>query len=456
MGSSIWIQILLFLLSLSLLIVLHEWGHYITARWFKVRVLKFYLFFDFLFPFPNIWKKSLIKKKVGDTEYGIGWFPLGGYVQMAGIMDESMDKDALKEPVQPYEFRAKPAWQRLIILLGGITVNVLLAILIYSGILFVYGEQKLPVENMTYGLYCDSLAQSIGLRNGDIITMVNDKPVEFAGRATGMMLLDKADKITVQRGEEVIELPVENSFYKALVDSRGLGFVSLARQPIVNGFSKDSPMQAAGAQEGDRIIRMNNQDIQYFQDISNFLNCRINEDVEVVVTRGEDTIPLAVKTTDQGMLGISAGMDDSFEYTNIKYGFFEAFPAGARRSVGVLNNYIKQFSLIFDSEIQGYKQIGGFGAIGGLFPSTFNWREFWELTAFLSIMLAFLNLLPIPALDGGHALFTIYEMIFRRPPPERFMEMAQLVGMIFIFALVIYANGNDVVRLFSGPTNPCG
>lgn len=455
--GSIWIQILLFILSLSLLIILHEWGHYVTARWFKVRVLKFYLFFDFLFPFPNIWNKSLIKKKVGDTEFGIGWFPLGGYVQMAGIMDESMDKDALKQPVQPWEFRAKPAWQRLIILLGGIIVNVLLAFVIYAFVLFTWGEQKLPVENMTYGLYADSLAGSIGLQSGDLITHVNGEPVEFAGRETSMMLLAKAPEITVQRGSESFTVPVEMSFYKALVDNRGLGFVSVARLAEIGGFSEDSPLKAAGAEVGDKIVRINDTPVTYFQDVSKYLVCRINEPMVVEVERNGELLSLEVTTNEVGMLGIGArSADEVFSYTTREYSLAQAFPAGVKRSVRVLENYIQQFGLIFDKEVQGYKQIGGFGAIGSLFPDTFNWREFWELTAFLSIMLAFLNLLPIPALDGGHALFTIYEMIFRRPPHERFMEMAQLVGMVLLFALVIYANGNDVVRLFNGPTNPCG
>ncbi|MCP4124881.1 MAG: RIP metalloprotease RseP [Bacteroidetes bacterium] len=438
--------------------MLHEFGHYITARMFKVRVLKFYLFFDFLFPFPNIWNKSLVKKKVGHTEYGIGWFPLGGYVQMAGIMDESMDKDALKEPVKPYEFRAKPAWQRLIILLGGIAVNVILAIFIYAFILFTWGEQKLPVQNMTYGLYADSLAQSIGLQSGDYIVSVDGEEVEFAGRETALMLLNKGKSIKVLRGDETIDLPVEGSFYKTLVENRGLGFVSIARLSVIGGYSEDSPMKAAGGEVGDRIISLNNTEVAYFQDVSKFLTCRNNQDIMVGVERNGDTIPpFIVTTTETGMLGIGArSADEIFEYTTKEYGFFESFPAGVRRSKAVLENYIQQFGLIFDKEIQGYKQIGGFGAIGSLFPSTVNWREFWEITAFLSIMLAFLNLLPIPALDGGHALFTVYEMIFRRPPHERFMEMAQLVGMILLFALVIYANGNDVLRLFNGPTNPCG
>lgn len=452
--GSIWIQIALFIASLSLLIVLHEFGHYITARIFGVRVLKFYLFFDFLFPFPNIWNKSLVKKKVGHTEYGIGWFPLGGYVQMAGIMDESMDKDALKEPVKPYEFRAKPAWQRLIILLGGIVVNVLLAFVVYAMILFTWGEQKLPVQNMPYGLYADSLARSIGLQNGDIITHVDGEPLEFAGTETGRMLLEQAGKITVQRGGESFDLPVPGKFYKDLVDNRGLNFVSIAIPSVIGGFAENSPLQAAGAEEGDRIVRMNDTEIGYFQDISGFLTCRLNEEVLVTVVRGTDTLPLTATTNERGMLGIAAEAGD-FEYTTRTYGFLESFPAGVKRSMAVLDNYIKQFGLIFDREIQGYKQIGGFGAIGSLFPDTVNWREFWEITAFLSIMLAFLNLLPIPALDGGHALFTIYEMIFRRPPPERFLEIAQLVGMVLLFALVIYANGNDVVRWLSGPSNPC-
>ncbi|MCB0501718.1 MAG: RIP metalloprotease RseP [Bacteroidetes bacterium] len=450
------IQIFLFILSLSLLIVLHEFGHYITAKWFKVRVLKFYLFFDFLFPLPEVMKFSLLKKKVGDTEYGIGWFPLGGYVQMAGIMDESMDKEALKEPVKDYEFRAKPAWQRLIILLGGVIVNVLLAFVIYGFVIFHWGEKSFPVENMTHGLHVSEQAKSIGLENGDIITYVEDEKVLEAGEETYMMLVKKAEEITVERNGETIKLPIEGAFYGNLIkDLRTTSFVSPAQLPIVDTLLPGGTFGEAGAQKGDRIISVDGSPVGYFQDIPPLLQCKADQTIDITVLRGNDTIPLDVKVGEGDKIGFGPRFD--FEIETVKYGFGQSMVKGVQKSMEKLDMYIDQFALMFDKDIKGYKQIGGFGAIGGLFPKTVDWEAFWNLTAFLSIMLAFLNLLPIPALDGGHALFTIYEMIFRRPPNEKFMAAAQMVGMGILLVLVVFANGNDLFRAFSGSgVDPCG
>ncbi len=449
------IQIFLFILSLSLLIVLHEFGHYITAKWFKVKVLKFYLFFDFLFPLPEVMNFSLFKKKVGDTEYGIGWFPLGGYVQMAGIMDESMDKEALKEPVKDYEFRAKPAWQRLIILLGGIVVNVLLAFVIYGGVLWHWGESSMPVENMTYGLYASPKAQEIGLQNGDIITYVEDNKVEQAGEETYMMLIQKAEEITVLRGGETLKLEIPGAFYGTLIkDLKNNAFLSPAQLPIVDTLTEGGNLGPAGAIKGDRIISVDGSPVEYFQDIPPLLQCKADKVIDIDVLRGNDTIPLNVKVGEGDLIGFGPRFD--FEFDTREYGFAEAMVGGVKKSLEKLDMYIDQFSLMFDKDIKGYKSIGGFGAIGSLFPKTIDWQQFWNLTAFLSIMLAFLNLLPIPALDGGHALFTVYEMIFRRPPNQKFMEGAQMVGMIILLALVVFANGNDIFRAFSGSgIDPC-
>ena len=450
------IQIFLFILSLSLLIVLHEFGHYITARWFKVRVLKFYLFFDFLFPLPEVMKFSLFKKKIGDTEYGIGWFPLGGYVQMAGIMDESMDKEALKEPVKDYEFRAKPAWQRLIILLGGIIVNVLLAFVIYGFVIFHWGEKSFPVENMTYGLHASEQAKSIGIQSGDIITYVEDEPVNEAGEETYMMLIKKAKEITVLRNGETIKLPIEGAFYGDLIKNlKTTPFLSPAQLAIVDTLILGGTFGEAGAQKGDEIISVDGSPVAYFQDIPPLLMCKADQIIDIDVLRGNDTIPLNVKVGEGDKIGFGPRFD--FKIETEKYGFGTSMVKGVQKSMEKLDMYIDQFSLMFDKDIKGYQQIGGFGAIGGLFPKTVDWEAFWNLTAFLSIMLAFLNLLPIPALDGGHALFTIYEMIFRRPPNEKFMAAAQMIGMGLLLVLVLFANGNDLFRAFSGSgVDPCG
>ena len=265
---------------------------------------------------------------------GSAGFRLVATFKWPGSWDESMDKDALKEPVKPYEFRAKPPWQRLIILLGGITVNVLLAIVIYTGILLVYGEQKLPVENMTYGLYCDTMATNLGMQTGDIITQVEGVDVEFAGRSLGMMLLGKAENITVKRDDETLNFPVESSFYKTLVENKGRGFISMATKPYINGFTKDSPLKAAGAVKGDQIVQINDTEIDYFQDLSKYLNCRIEEEMTVQVKRDGEIIPLAVTTNSNGMLGIQTGADESFVYTTRKYSFLEAFPPERREVSG--------------------------------------------------------------------------------------------------------------------------
>lgn len=471
------IQIGLFILSLSLLIVLHEFGHYITARWFKVRVLKFYLFFDFLFPLPEVMKFSLFKKKIGDTEYGIGWFPLGGYVQMAGIMDESMDKEALKEPVKDYEFRAKPAWQRLIILLGGIIVNVLLAFIIYGFVLFHWGEKTMPVENMTNGLYAGEKAQEFGLQTGDIITYVDDKKVEKVGDEPLMILIQKAKEVTVLRNGKTIKMSIPSTFYRGIIDDlQNKEFLTPAMFPVVDHLVEEGNLKAAGGQVGDKIIAINNQPVQYFQDIPPLLQCkgvkykkrniiqilfnskrkveRASETIAVNVLRDNDTIPLKVTVGEGDKIGFGAPFD--FEMDTIRYSFGEAMIGGVRKSMEKLDMYIDQFSLIFDKDIKGWKSIGGFKAIGSMFPKQVDWEHFWNLTAFLSIMLAFLNLLPIPALDGGHALFTIYEMIFRRPPNAKFMEMAQTIGMILLLILVVFANGNDFFgHLINKPVDPC-
>jgi len=447
-----WFKALELLGSLSILIVLHELGHFLTAKYFKVRVEKFYLFFDFLFPLPTVLNFSLFKKKIGDTEYGIGWFPMGGYVQMSGIMDESMDKEALKQPVKPYEFRAKPAWQRLIILLGGIIVNVLLAFAIYTGMSYTWGDNYLPVENMTHGMYVDSLAQSIGLQNGDMIVAIDGKKVVNFNDVKKDMILNLAKSITVERDGSTFEIDgLTDEFYGTMLNEKHF-FVEEAFPVLTDSVLPNSIIGKAGLKKGDIITALNGQKTDYYVDFTQVvkaMDIQKPTDVKVAVLRGGENLSLDVTLDKNEKFGFTP---KGLKIEHKEYGFFAALVAGPVKTYETLDSYLKQFKLIFNKKIKGYKQVGGFAAIGGMFPdqANFTWQIFWALTAFLSVMLAFLNLLPIPALDGGHAMFTIYEMIVGKAPNEKFLEYAQMIGMLLLFALLIYANGNDIVKAIFG------
>lgn len=443
------IRVAQFILSLSILVVLHEFGHYITARMFKTRVEKFYLFFDFLFPFPGLLNFALFKKKIGDTEYGLGWFPLGGYVKISGMIDESMDEEAMKLPPQPWEFRSKPAWQRLIIMLGGIIVNVLLAILIYSMILLAVGEKKLPIAEAKYGYVADSLAQSIGLQSGDKIVGYNGT-VKFHDASVSIvkdMLFDDATSIQIIRNGEEKTITVPENVWPDMIKSRGkIEFVRLAFPSEIDSVLPTSQLYGK-LQHDDKIIAVDNEPIQYFAEISMAIKRKIGKDVTVTALRGTDTLNYKTHIGEDAILGISGkSLDNYFQFDSTEYNILTCFPAGVKLSVSVLKDYIKQFKLMFNSRYEGWKQMGGFASISKLYNTKWDWLGFWMSTAFLSIVLAFMNLLPIPALDGGHALFTLYEMITGRKPSDKFLEYAQIVGMIFVFALLIFANGNDLFR----------
>lgn len=449
-----WFKALELLGSLSILIVLHELGHFLTAKYFKVRVEKFYLFFDFLFPMPGVMNFSLFKKKIGDTEYGIGWFPMGGYVQMSGIMDESMDKDALKEPVKPYEFRAKPAWQRLIILLGGVIVNILLAFVIYSGMSYVWGDKYLPIQNATYGIQVDSLGASMGLQNGDLITEVNGIKKDNFRDVKSALIFDSPENMTVVRGNESFKIDgLNDTFIKKLIDTKGAGLFSLGVPPIMGSFAENSAIEKAGAQAGDKLVAINDVQISFQSEVQAAKDKFKGEEIAAVINRNGKLDTLKLTLGEDGMLGYQMmAAEKMFKFERTDYTLGQAIVAGPVKTWDTFTNYLKQFKLIFNKEVQGYKQVGGFAAIGGMFPAKedFTWEIFWSLTAFLSVMLAFLNLLPIPALDGGHALFTIYEMIAGKPANEKFMEYAQIVGMLLLFALLIFANGNDIFKAIFG------
>ncbi len=427
-----------FFLSLSLLIVLHELGHFIPAKLFKTRVEKFYLFFDPWF--------SIFKKKVGDTEYGIGWLPLGGYVKISGMIDESMDKEQMKEPPQPWEFRSKPAWQRLIIMIGGVTVNVILGIVIYAGVLAYWGEQYLPTENVTNGIAVDSTGEAIGLQNGDQVLLVNGKEVENFNHIA-MELVLGAEGITVDRNGQRIDLTVSSTDVKNLINDPG--FISPRIPYVVGAFTDTSVAAEAGLKEGDRLVGLNGRPLSFFDEYIDSIPAYAGQTISLMAERDGERVLVDIDVPEHGKIGVYPGgaYADFFEVETKKYGFFESIPAGYNRAASTLSNYIRQFKIIFDTETEAYKSVGGFLTIGNQFPSTWDWQYFWNFTAFLSIMLAFLNILPIPALDGGHVVFVLWEMLTGQKPSEKVLEYAQMVGFVILLALLIFANGNDILKL---------
>lgn len=435
-----WIKAGQLILSLSILIVLHELGHFIPARLFKTRVEKFYLFF-------NPWF-SLFKFKKGETEWGLGWLPLGGYVKIAGMIDESMDKEQMKLPPQPWEFRAKPAWQRLIIMIGGVTVNLILGFIIYIFILFTWGKDQLPLSEMKYGVECDSLAMKYGFQHGDkIISIEGEVPEDFQG-INREILLNDARAIEVERNgsRQTITLPDDIVYEMIESGTKGLFFAPVPS--VIDSVVAGEPAEKAGIKTGDSIIAINGKPTRFFTDVALSINSEKNKEITVDLYRGNELLTLKVTTTENGTIGIAPKKPkDIYHFNHIEYGFFAAIPAGITDGAQTLRDYV--FSLRFLFSSAGAKSIGGFGSIGGLFPSSWDWHQFWKLTAFISIILAFMNLLPIPALDGGHVLFLIIEMIRGKAPSQKVLEVAQMIGMIFLLGLLLYANGNDIVKLFN-------
>lgn len=431
------------LLSLSILVILHELGHFIPAKLFKTRVEKFYLFFDPWF--------SLFKKKVGDTEYGVGWLPLGGYVKISGMIDESMDTDQMKKEPQPWEFRSKPAWQRLIIMLGGVTVNVILAFVIYSFSLVIWGEKYLPSEKATYGIHCDSLALAAGFQEGDMIYSIDNKVVErFASESGALhpevierLILDDAKLVTVTRGGVMVDVPFTEEVKSQVLAKTKLFTPNIPF--IIDGFSETSVMQSAGAEVGDKILKINNKKMSYAGDVMQYTPTLKGDTASVLVDRGGEEISFDVFLA-EGVMGVQLRpFSTLYEFEKEQYNAISVIPAALTKTGVEIANYLKQFKLIKQSP----ESVGGFISIGNIFPSVWDWQRFWSLTAFLSIMLAVLNLLPIPALDGGHVVFLLYEVLTGRQPNEKVMEYAQTVGIILLLGLVIYANGNDIFKLLS-------
>jgi len=431
--------------SLSILVILHEFGHYITAKWFKCRVEKFYLFFDPWF--------SLVKKKIGETEYGIGWLPLGGYVKISGMVDESMDKEQMKQPPQPWEFRSKPAWQRLIIMLGGVTMNVLFAFFLYAMILYKWGDTKLPMANVKNGVWItDSLMHDIGLRNGDKILAVNGEPINYFDDLPAKIILGKQIEISRDGKDQTITLP--QNMIERLVEKKGKrSTLLMPRIPVIIGsFAEKVSDNAkrAGLHIYDKIVAIDSIPVQYFDEASSILKTRKGDTVNLTVIRNSQPQNIKTLVDTAGNIGfyqITLDQADSLgilkEETK-KYGFLASFPAGVKKTGKQLDFYVQQFKQILNPQTGAYKGLGGFKTMASIFPNTgWDWEAFWNITAFFSIILAFMNLLPIPALDGGHVLFTLIEMISGRKPSDKFLEYAQIAGMVILFALMLFANGND-------------
>ena len=438
-----------FILSLSLLIVLHELGHFIPAKLFKTRVEKFYLFFDYKF--------SLFKKKIGDTVYGIGWIPLGGYVKISGMIDESMDTEQLQEEPKPWEFRSKPAWQRLIIMLGGVFVNFILGIFIYIMLMYSYGEKYLPNENVTDGVWVqDSLAVSLGLQNGDKILRVDGEEIKKFSDITIEFI--NGNTYTIERNGLIIEKELPIDFIDKLI-SRGknAGMIVRPRSPFIfNKFQENSPNVNSELLDKDIVIAINGQPLKYQDEVQDILQQNKGEEISLTVKRGTENKTFNVAVSNKGTLGViiyGMGFSDLeklgyYNLADVNYSFAAAIPAGINKSYETLTNYVKQLKKIFNPSTGAYKGLGGFISIGSIFPSTWSAESFWNITAFLSIMLGFMNLLPIPALDGGHVVFTLWEMITGKKPSDKFLEYAQVTGFILLIALLLFANGNDVFRLF--------
>ena len=441
------IKALQLILSLSILVVLHELGHFIPAKLFKTKVEKFYLFFDPWF--------SLVKKKIGDTEYGIGWLPLGGYVKISGMIDESMDKEQMQKPPQPWEFRAKPAWQRLIIMTGGVAVNLLLGVLIYSMTLYTYGDKYLANDNLVDGVWCiDDLSKELGFISGDKILAVGEEPVERFSSILEKML--SAKTVTIERDGERKLITIPDNFIERLIDNEKSMLFYPRIPPIISSIIENSNCEKAGFQTKDRILSVDGISISYNDEMAGVLSNYIDSVVSIEVLRDEEEISLQTKVGKDATIGYYPALltFSQLEELNIytmtyqTYSLVSSLPAGYNKAVSKLGGYIDQFKLILSPSSGAYKGLGGFGAIGSLFPSQWDWERFWNLTAFLSLMLAFLNILPIPALDGGHVLFLLYEMVVGKAAPEKFMEYAQVVGMLILLGLVVYANGNDIIKLF--------
>ncbi len=432
------------LLSLSILVILHEFGHFMFARIFKTRVEKFYLFFDPWF--------SLFKVKKGETEYGVGWLPLGGYVKISGMIDESMDKEAMKLPAQPWEFRSKPAWQRLLIMLGGVMMNFLFAMIIYIGVLYAWGESYLPTANVKYGISVNETGKEIGFQTGDKVLSVDNQIVENFSAVIPTIVLDNAKTVQVERNGQKTDVEISDADLALLLKSKSVIAPRMPFEIKIGRLEKDSPADKAGLQKDDVFVGADSLRFQYYDEFTDYLNSKKGEAIIVDIIRDGQPLQKEVTVSGEGKIGFAVAFinPNIFEYKTIEYGFFESIPAGIKRGVRTSTDYLKQFRLFFKKETKAYESLGGFATIGNIFPGSWDWYAFWNMTAFISIILAIMNLLPIPALDGGHVVFLLGEIITGRKPGEKFLEYAQIGGMVLLLALVLYANANDIIKMING------
>lgn len=440
--ETFFIKALQLILSLSILVIVHEFGHFFFARVFKIKVEKFYLFFDIGF---SLFK---FKPKNSDTEYGIGWLPLGGYVKIAGMMDESMDKEQLQQPEQPWEFRSKPTWQRLLVMVGGVLFNVILAIFIYAMILFSWGDSYISFKDVNSGMEFSQVAKDAGFQDGDKIISADGKELKFHMDRTldlnTLMKFANAKEVTIERNGELKTIILDEDFADKMISSKKMAY-EIKVPSVIDTIDVNSEARKSGLLRGDSIVSINDKPIASFSGIRRAIGENLNSNIEIGYYRGDSLYHTTANIDSVGVLGIGpVSLTTICELKHDNIGFFASFPAGVNLAKETLQGYIAQFRFVFTKE--GLSNLSGFGGIGSMFPATWDWQAFWFMTAFLSIILAVMNILPIPMLDGGHVMFLLYEMITRRKPNEKFQEYAQIAGMVFIFALLIYANGNDIFK----------
>ena len=435
------IKVVQFFMSLSLLVAIHEFGHFIVARIFKIRVEKFYIFFDPWF--------SLFKWKRGETEYGVGWLPLGGYVKIAGMIDESMDLEQMQAPVQPYEFRAKPAWQRFMVMIAGVVMNILLAMMIYTGIRYAYGESYMANEDVKWGYVFNESAERMGFRDGDKFVSVDGEAIDDVNEVRSKLLLTKEDRhVVVDRAGEQVAFTIPFEQMLEMRRNREYEDLYALRLPFFIDSLASASAIDAGLQVGDQVVALNGEETIGVQEITDKLQQHKSDTVTLTVLRSGVANELVVPINEEGKMGVMF-KGDVFQPRTRTFTLLQAIPAGVGLAFDTVADYWQQLKLIFQPKTKMYEELGGFIAIGNIFPSEWDWLRFWTMTAFLSVILAVMNILPIPGLDGGHALFTLWEMITGRKPSDKFLEIMQYIGFAILFALLIYANGNDIYRLFT-------
>ncbi len=433
------VKVVQFFICFTLLVGLHEFGHFITARIFKMRVDKFYIFFDPWF--------SLFKFKRGETEYGFGWLPLGGYCKIAGMIDESMDKEQLAQPAKPDEFRAKPAWQRFIVMVAGVAMNIILAITIYIGVCYAWGESYLPTERVEWGYDFNESGHTLGFEDGDKIISIDGEKIDDVALIVNRLLLSDDDRVVVvERNGAEQSLTIElEKLIEMRKEKSHLDLLTIRMPFIVDSVEAEG---AKALQSGDEVIAINGEPMASYAACRSAIQSHRGELIELTTLRGADTLNLSIPVSDEGVIGVLTR--NPFVMESREYTLLESIPAGFRRAGSAISSYWDQLSLIFQPKTEMYRELGGFVAIGNMFSSVWNWQDFWLKTAFLSVILSIMNILPVPGLDGGHALFTLFEMVTGRKPSDKFLEMAQTIGMLLLFALLIYANGNDFYRLIFG------